>query len=63
MKFTKHNNPRRKNHHHRTTRTDADIMTARRALDDSRQGNTQPATFYDYTSDRASGRASRHIYD
>jgi hypothetical protein len=59
-KFTKFNNPNRKRRRKKYDRTEADIIAAKRSLDD--EANL-PLSFYDHISDQMSGNPSRNIYN
>lgn len=63
MKFSKYNNPNRKNRgRKKLSRTDADILTTKNMIDDKERGIELPLPFYDAQSDRMCGKPSRHIY-
>jgi hypothetical protein len=62
-KFTKFNNPNRKRRRKKYDRTEADIIAAKRSLDDEARGFDLPLSFYDHISDQMSGNPSRNIYN
>jgi hypothetical protein len=62
-KFTKYNNPNKKRKPKKYSRSDADIMVAKRAFDDYSRGVCLPLSFYDHMSDELCGNPSRHIYN
>lgn len=63
-KFTKFNNPSKKRKHYKHyDRAEADIIAAKRCMEDREAGLNLPLSYYDSISDKLSGHNSRHIYD
>lgn len=61
MKFSKYHNPNKKKHHHKMSRTDADIMAVSRALDLEKLGYKISLETCDKISDKLCGLPSRNI--